>query len=62
MFAIVDIETTGGHASASAITEIAIAIHDGEKIVDFFETLVNPQMPIPRFIQTLTGISNSMIS
>lgn len=62
MFAIVDIETTGGHASASAITEIAIAIHDGEKMVDYFETLINPQMPIPRFIQALTGISNAMIS
>ncbi len=62
MFAIVDIETTGGHASASAITEIAIAIHDGEKVIDYFETLVNPQMPIPRFIQALTGISNAMIS
>ena len=62
MFAIVDIETTGGHASASAITEIAIAIHDGEKMVDYYETLINPQMTIPRFIQVLTGISNAMIS
>lgn len=62
MYAIVDIETTGGYASANAITEIAIAIHDGNKTVDFFETLINPQMPIPKYVQALTGISNAMIS
>ena len=62
MFAIVDIETTGGYASANGITEIAIAIHDGTKMVDFFETLINPQLPIPRYIQSLTGISPAMLS
>jgi DNA polymerase-3 subunit epsilon len=62
MFAIVDIETTGGYASANAITEIAIAIHDGNQTVEYFETLVNPQMPIPKYVQALTGISNAMIS
>ena len=62
MFAIVDIETTGGHASANGITEIAIAIHDGERLIDTFSTLINPQVPIPIFIQSLTGISNAMVS
>ena len=62
MFAIVDIETTGGYASANAITEIAIAIHDGNTIIDFFETLINPQLPIPRYIQSLTGITPAMVS
>jgi len=62
MFAIVDIETTGGYASGNSITEIAIAIHDGEQMVDYFETLVNPEAPIPRYIQALTGITNAMIS
>jgi DNA polymerase III subunit epsilon len=62
MFAIVDIETTGGYATANGITEIAIAIFDGQKVVDYFETLINPQMPIPRYIQSLTGITNAMIS
>jgi DNA polymerase-3 subunit epsilon len=61
MYAIVDIETTGGHASAHGITEIAIVIHDGEKIVDRFETLLNPGQPIPVYIQALTGISDSMV-
>ena len=62
MFAIVDIETTGGFASGNSISEIAIAIHDGEQMIDYFETLINPQVPIPRYIQALTGITNAMIS
>lgn len=62
MFAIVDIETTGGYASGNSISEIAIAIHDGERMIDYFETLINPQVPIPRYIQALTGITNAMIS
>jgi DNA polymerase-3 subunit epsilon len=62
MFAIVDIETTGGYASANAITEIAIAIHDGNQMIDFFETLINPQIAIPRYIQSLTGITHAMVS
>lgn len=62
MFAIVDIETTGGYASGNSISEIAIAIHDGERMVDYFETLINPETPIPRYIQALTGITNAMVS
>lgn len=46
-YAIVDIETTGGNASGSRITEIAIIIHDGTAIIDRWETLVNPQKEIP---------------
>jgi len=42
MYAIVDIETTGGHASSNGITEIAVLIHDGKKVVKKFETLLNP--------------------
>ncbi|HEX8678091.1 MAG TPA: exonuclease domain-containing protein, partial [Segetibacter sp.] len=62
MFAIVDIETTGGYASGNSISEIAIAIHDGERMVDYFETLINPEVPIPRYIQALTGITNAMVT
>lgn len=62
MFAIVDIETTGGYASGNGITEIAIAIHDGERMVDYFETLINPEVAVPRYIQALTGINNAMLS
>lgn len=61
MYAIVDIETTGGHASANGITEVAICIHDGKKVVRRFETLVNPQRDIPVYISALTGITNEMV-
>lgn len=61
LFAIVDIETTGGHASSNGITEIAIAIHDGKKIIDYYETLINPGIAIPYFIQRLTGINNELV-
>jgi DNA polymerase-3 subunit epsilon len=61
MYAIVDIETTGGHASANGITEIAICIHDGKKVIKRFETLVNPQRDIPIYISALTGITNEMV-
>lgn len=60
-FAIVDIETTGGNASGSRITEIAIIIHNGADIVDRWETLVNPQKEIPLPIFALTGITNEMV-
>ncbi len=61
MYAIVDIETTGGYAAANGITEIAILIHDGEKVIDRYETLINPQADIPDYIQALTGIDNEMV-
>lgn len=60
-YAIVDIETTGGNASGSRITEIAIIIHDGENILDRWESLVNPQKDIPPPIFALTGIDNEMV-
>lgn len=56
-----DIETTGGHAAANGITEIAIIIHDGVQIIDRYETLVNPFQPIPPYVQTLTGITDAMV-
>ena len=62
MYAIVDIETTGGHASANGITEIAIHVHDGERVVQHFTTLINPQKPVPAFITALTGINNAMLA
>lgn len=61
MYAIVDIETTGGSAKAHKITEIAIIIYDGSRVIDRYETLINPQELIPRNIISLTGISNEMV-
>lgn len=62
MYAVVDIETTGGRAGFHRITEIAIFIHDGEKVVDSFETLINPESFVPPKITALTGITNDMVS
>lgn len=62
MFAIVDIETTGGSPRNEKITEIAVYIHDGLKIVDEFSSLVNPECNIPYFITGLTGITNEMVA
>jgi DNA polymerase III subunit epsilon len=61
MYAIVDIETTGGSSRIEKITEIAIFQHDGEKITGEFVTLVNPDRNIPYFITNLTGITNEMV-
>jgi DNA polymerase-3 subunit epsilon len=46
MYAILDIETTGGKFNQEHIMEIAIFVFDGKKVVDQFITLVNPQAPI----------------
>lgn len=61
MYAIVDIETTGGNASTGSITEIAIVITDGKEIMHTYNSLVNPLQPIPLFIEKLTGISDEMV-
>lgn len=60
-YAIVDIETAGGAPIHGGITEIAVVIHDGEKIVETFETLLNPEQGIPTYITGLTGIDNAMV-
>ncbi len=60
-FAVVDIETTGGNATHSRITEIAIIIHNGREVIERFETLVNPEKEIPLPIFALTGINNEMV-
>lgn len=60
-YAIVDIETTGGYAGGSRITEIAIRIHDGVSVIESWESLVNPQQYIPQAIFALTGIDNELV-
>jgi len=62
MYAIVDIETTGGSPQYEKITEIAVFIHDGNKIVDEYVTLINPEKTIPYYITGLTGITNEMVA
>ncbi|MBP0903604.1 exonuclease domain-containing protein [Mariniflexile gromovii] len=61
MYAILDIETTGGKYNEEGITEIAIYKFDGHKVVDQFISLVNPERDIQPFVVNLTGINNSML-
>lgn len=61
MYAIVDIETTGGHAASNGITEIAIFLHNGKKVCGKFHSLVNPGCSIPPYISALTGITNELV-
>lgn len=62
MYAIIDIETTGGNASRERITEIAIFIHDGTQVVNEYSTLINPECKVPPFVARLTGISDEMLA
>lgn len=62
MYAILDVETTGGKFNEEGITEIAIYRFDGLQIVDRFSSLVNPQKEIQPFVVRLTGINNKMLT
>ncbi|WP_242132995.1 exonuclease domain-containing protein [Aestuariivivens marinum] len=61
MYAILDIETTGGKYNEEGITEIAIYKYDGHTIVDQFISLINPEREIQPFVVNLTGINSSML-
>ena len=61
MYAILDIETTGGQFNEEGITEIAIYKYDGHEVTDQFISLINPEKPIQPFVVKLTGINNAML-
>lgn len=61
MYAIIDLETTGGQFNKEGITEIAIYKFDGVEVVDQLISLVNPEIPIQPFVVKLTGINNAML-
>ncbi|EMY81836.1 exonuclease [Psychroflexus gondwanensis] len=61
MYAILDIESTGGKYNEEGITEIAIYKFDGNEIVDQFSSLINPERKIQSFVVGLTGINNEML-
>jgi len=61
MYAIVDIETTGGYAGYHRVTEVAVYHHDGLNITNSFRTLLNPGRSIPYFITGLTGIDYQLV-
>jgi len=61
LYAILDIESTGGKFNEEGITEIAIYKFDGHQVVDQFISLVNPERPIDQYVVKLTGINNAML-
>ena len=61
MYAILDIETTGGKYNEEGITEIAIYKYDGHEVVDQFISLINPERDIQPFVVNLTGINSNML-
>ncbi|MEM9648462.1 MAG: exonuclease domain-containing protein [Bacteroidota bacterium] len=61
MYAILDIESTGGKYNEEGIMEIAIHRFDGHQVVDKFMSLVNPEREIQPFVTKLTGINAKML-
>lgn len=61
MFAVIDLETTGGNHNSEKIIEIGIVLHDGKHKIGEYTTLINPEKEISAFISTFTGITNSMV-
>ena len=56
-----DLETSGTNSITDRITEIGIVeVSAGQ--VQHWSTLVNPEVPIPAFIQKLTGIDQGMVA
>ena len=61
MYAILDIETTGGKFNEEGITEIAVYRYNGQEVVDQLSSLVNPLRDIQPFVERLTGINSKML-
>jgi DNA polymerase III epsilon subunit family exonuclease len=60
-FVVVDLETTGGKTPQGRIIEIGAYRISNGSIVSEFQSLINPQVSIPPFVSTLTGISDTMV-
>lgn len=61
-FVVFDLETTGAKAPPCRVTEIGAYRVKNNKIVEEFQTLVNPETAIPLFIAQLTGITDAMVN
>ncbi|NJY62779.1 GIY-YIG nuclease family protein [Salinimicrobium sp. CDJ15-81-2] len=62
LFAVIDVETTGGGINGNRLTEICVVLLRGNKIIDKFTSLINPEKEIPRHITGLTGIDNEILT
>lgn len=61
MYAVLDIEATGGKKGEEDIIEVAIYRFDGKKITDQMISLVCPERQIDPFVQKLTQITPKMV-
>jgi DNA polymerase-3 subunit epsilon len=61
LFAVVDVETTGGGMIGNRLTEICVVLLRGSEILEKYSTLINPEINIPAYITALTGIENNMV-
>ncbi|MDO7613440.1 MAG: GIY-YIG nuclease family protein, partial [Crocinitomicaceae bacterium] len=62
MYSIIDLETTGFGATGNKITDISVFVYDGEKVINEFHSLVNPECKISYRITQLTGITDQMVA
>ena len=61
LFAVVDVETTGGGMTGNRLTEICVVLMRGSEIIKKYSTLINPEINIPVYITALTGIDNNLV-
>lgn len=61
-FTIVDVETTGGSPFFNRVIEVGLLRVEKGEVVEEFQTLMNPEMPIPEFISEMTGITDEQVS
>lgn len=60
-FCVIDLETTGGNLKYDKIIEIGMVKVKNLELRETKELLINPQIPIPQFVQRLTSISENDI-
>lgn len=61
-YVALDLETTGLDADRERIIQVGAVKFQADRVIDTFDTFVNPGRPIPDFIQRLTGIRPEQVS
>lgn len=62
LFAVIDVETTGGGINGNRLTEVCIVLLKGSVIVKKYTSLINPEKHIPAQITALTGINDELVA
>lgn len=60
-YVVFDIETTGFTPGKDGITEIGAVKIKAGKVIETYQTFVNPERPIPSAVVELTGITDEMV-